>query len=252
MKSLSAVIITFNEEKNIERCLKSLIPIVDEIVVVDSYSVDGTAEICRKYDVIFKERKWDNYSEQKNYANSLVTSDYILSIDADEEISKELQDSVRNLKSTKNNVDGYEFTRKTNYCGKWILHGGWYPERKLRLWKTGLAKWHGEVHEQLNFTGTATERVKGDLLHYSYPSIDSHANKVNYFTSIAAKDLFDQGKKSSLVVLLISPMIEFWRKFLFQRGFMDGYYGFVIAVMSAYYKFYKYAKLRSLWIASRK
>jgi glycosyltransferase involved in cell wall biosynthesis len=176
MKNISAVIITKNEEANIDRCLRSLAGIADEIIVIDSYSDDETESICRKYNINFIKKEFKDYSSSKNFGNSLANYSYILSIDADEALSEELRTSI---KANKNNLtaDGYFFNRKTNYYGQWINHCGWYPDTKLRLWKKEKGTWKGIVHEQLKYKGTNTKGLGGDLLHYSYPSIQSHVKK---------------------------------------------------------------------------
>lgn len=249
MATISAVIITKNEEKNIERCLQSLDGIVDEIIVLDSFSTDKTEHICKAYNVHFVKRLFTDYSDAKNYANSLTTHPFILSIDADEELSENLRESITAIKSDLKD-DGYYCHRKTNYCGHWINHCGWYPDTKLRLWRKTKGAWQGKIHETLELSNGSTKLLQGDLLHYSYPSMESHAKQIHTFAEMAARDLFEKRKKVSVVRLIVGPVFEFHKKFFLQKGFLDGYYGFVISVMSAYYNFYKYAKLKDLWIAN--
>ena len=166
MVEISAVIITFNEERNIERCLESLIGVVDEIVIVDSYSTDRTEEICRKYNVHFIKHRFTGYSEQKNWAILQARSPYILSLDADEALSEELKSSILRVKNNWTH-NGYYFNRLTNYCGKWIRHTSWYPSRKLRLWDSRLGSWGGlDVHEKYFLQkGASRQFLKGDLLY---------------------------------------------------------------------------------------
>ncbi len=247
MGKISAVIITRNEEKNIGRCLMSLTDIADEIIVVDSFSTDNTENICKEYGVKFVKKEFIGYDSSKNYGNSLAKYPFILSIDADEEISKALKESLRTAKADLKE-DGYYVKRLTNYCGQWIYHCGWYPDTKLRLFKNAKSSWQGSIHETLELSSNKTKLLSGDLLHYSYPTIRSHSEKINHFTDMAAISSFKKKKKVTIFKLAMGPIFEFFKKYILKRGFLDGYYGFVISVMSAYYVFYKYAKLKDLWI----
>lgn len=247
MNNISAVIITKNEQQNIRRCLNSLVDVVDEIIVVDSYSTDDTEKICNDFDVEFIKKEFEDYSSSKNYGNSMAKHSFILSLDADEVISEELKESLVLVKSYLKH-DGYSFNRRTNYCGQWIYHCGWYPDQKLRLFRKSKAKWEGKIHEILQFSSDKKAYLKGDLLHYSYPNLSSHAEKMDLFTEMAARDLFEKKKKVSTLKLIVAPMFEFFKKYILYRGFLDGYYGFIISIMSSYYKFFKYSKLKNLWI----
>ena len=242
--NLSAVIITKNEETNIERCLLSLGDIVNEIIIVDSFSTDNTKAICLKHNCIFFERKFIDYSDAKNFGNEQTSGDWILSMDADEELSETLKASILEVKSSPENVT-YLFNRLTNYCGSWIKYCGWYPDAKTRLWRKGTAKWEGSIHEKLK-SQTPSKSIKGDILHYSYPSISFHLYKINHFTDSAAKDMLDKGKKGSLIKMILSPPFKFFKQYIFKLGFLDGYAGFIVSTMAAYYVFVKYAKLRIL------
>ncbi len=247
INKISAVIITKNEERNIERCLKSLEGIADEIIVIDSFSTDSTEDICKKYNVKFVKQEFIDYSISKNYGNSLSGFPFILSLDADEEISKELKKSIVEVKADLK-VDGYQFNRKTNYCGQWINHCGWYPDTKLRLFRKTKASWKGKVHETLDLADGSSEFLKGDILHYSFASIENHVEKSNKYAEMAALDLFEKQRKVSVMKIAFAPPFEFFKKYFIQKGFLDGFYGFVICKMSAYYKFYKYARLKDFWI----
>lgn len=247
MTKISAVIITFNEERNIERCLRSLHGVADEIVVVDSFSTDNTEEICRQYKVKFIQNKWPGYTEQKNFANSQASHDHILSLDADEALSEELRNNI--LSNKGNDLGpGYEINRLTNYCGHWIKHGSWYPDRQLRLFNRTKGKWEGErIHERFVMAdGKKPERLKGDLLHYSYYTIGEHVDQANHFTTITAEVAFSNGKKASFLKVFVNPAFKFIRDFFLRLGFMDGYHGFLVARISAYATFLKYSKLRQL------
>jgi glycosyltransferase involved in cell wall biosynthesis len=249
MPELSVVIITFNEEKNIGRCLESVQEIADEIVVVDSFSTDRTQEICSRYKVKFIQHKFEGHIEQKNYAITQASYPHILSLDADEALD---ETAIIEVKKIKDNweADGYEFNRLTSYCGKWIRHCGWYPDRKLRLWDSRKGMWKGvNPHDRFEMdSSTTTGRLKGDILHYSFYTIEGHVKQVNYFTDIAAEALYKQGKKTNLFHLTASPVFKFFRDYLFKLGFLDGYYGFVVCVISSYATFLKYAKLKSMYM----
>lgn len=249
MIKLSAVIITFNEEKNIGRCLDSLIGVAEEIVVVDSFSTDATAEICQSKGVRFIQHAFEGHIEQKNFAITQATYPHILSLDADEVLTDQLAKSINKVKSNWK-ADGYYVNRLTNYCGKWIKHCGWYPDRKLRLWDSRKGSWGGtNPHDKYILQeGSKTENLKGDLLHYSFYSIEQHVKQVNLFSDIAAKAKFNSGKTVSVAYIIISPIARFIRDYFLKRGFLDGYYGLVICTINSYAKFLKYAKLKSLYL----
>lgn len=248
LNKISAVIITRNEEQNIGRCLASLINVADEVIVIDSFSTDRTEAICKQYQVVFVKRKFVGYSDAKNYGGSLANYPYIFSIDADEALSDELKQSIITAKENLTATDGYQLYRKTNYCGKWINYCGWYPEVKLRLWQKDKAQWQGAIHETLALpSGSSIKLLKGDLLHYSYPDMGSHIKKIDTYTTQAAANLYKKGRRVSVPLLVAGPVAEFMKKYFFQLGILDGYQGFVISVMSGYYKFLKFAKLKDLY-----
>lgn len=246
MKQLSVTIITLNEERNIGRCLESLQEIADEIIVVDSFSTDKTKEISEKWGATFVQTQWKGYSETKNYANSLAKHDYVFSIDADEAVSDRLKASILKLKEV--GFEGaYTMNRKTNYCGQWINHSGWYPDTKLRIWNKNQAQWKGAVHEQLMFVEhVKTELLKGDLFHYSYYTIGEHLSQINKYTDLAAKQMYDKGVQSGILKILFKPMVKFIRNYILKGGYRDGYFGFVICRLSAYATFLRYIKLKQL------
>lgn len=244
---LSVVIITFNEEINIRRCLESVRDVADEILVVDSFSKDKTEEICRSFNVRFVQNEFKGYVEQKNFALELSANDYVLSLDADEALSPELKENIIKIKSDWK-ANSYSMSRLTNYCGKWIRHGSWYPDRKIRLIKKGTGKWGGEnphdafIPENRSFISV----LKGDILHYSYYSIEGHIAQANKFSTIGAQSAFDKGRKSNIAMLIYKPFYKFVRDYIFKLGFLDGYSGFLIARISAHATFLKYAKLIGL------
>ncbi len=245
MPSLSAVIITFNEEKNIARCIHSLKDIADEVVVVDSFSTDNTVEICRQHGAKVIQRKWDDYSSAKNFGNRQAAHDWIFSIDADEAVSEELKKSILLIKGKGGN---YQFNRLTNYCGKWIRHCGWYPDRKHRLFDRNLWQWEGTIHEKLKSNSNSfVSLLKGDLLHYSYESIEQHERQTEKFTDLSAAELFSRGIHPAIIKQYVSPVIKFFHCYFLKLGFLDGYYGFIICRISAASNFLKYKKLRTLY-----
>lgn len=246
---ISAVIITFNEERNLMRCLTSLQGIADEIVVVDSYSTDNTEAICKSFGVNFIQHVFEGYIEQKNWACNQSMHPFVLSLDADEALGEELKKSILAVKSNLNK-DGYEMNRKTNYCGQFIQHSGWYPDKKLRLFDTRKGKWGGtNPHDKYEFNSelATVGFLKGDLLHYSYYTVEEHYKQTEKFAEIMAQALFKSGKKVSYLKLFLSPVTKFFQSYFLQLGFLDGYYGFVICRISAYATFLKYSKLRRLW-----
>jgi glycosyltransferase involved in cell wall biosynthesis len=244
---ISAVIITKDEERNIERCLFSLQGVVDEIIVVDSFSTDKTKNICEQHHVRFVQREWQGYANQKNYANSLARYDYILSIDADEELSDMLIKSILTVKQNPT-ADAYCMNRRTNYCGKWIRHCGWYPDKKIRLWKKDKASWSPDkIHEKVIVSPDATMLyLKGDLLHYSYYTISEHILQLDKFTEISACEVLKKDKRVTVAKIIFKPACKFIRDYFIKLGFLDGYYGFVICTISSFTIFIKYAKARQL------
>lgn len=247
MIKLSAVIITHNEEKNIGRCLDSIKDIADDIVIVDSHSVDRTKEIAGKYSAQFIQADWQGYSTTKNHANSFAKYDWILSLDADEALSEQLKKSIAELKKNTDRPVIAKFNRYTNYCGKWIRHCGWYPDTKIRLFDRRTCRWAGEIHENLILPmNTAILHLKGDCLHYSYYSKENHLTKIKNYTNIAAKELFSKGKKNDIVSLYLSPVTRFIRDYFLKLGILDGQAGLTICRLNAYSTFLKYKKLRAL------
>lgn len=248
---LSAVIITFNEERNIARCIDSLYGVADEILIIDSGSADKTIEICKEKNVKWIQQTWLGYSAQKNFGNQQAVNDWILSIDADEAISSELKEAILQVKSNAP-LSVCSFNRLTNYCGTWIKHGGWYPDTKVRMFDRRKVKWEGEIHEQLiGFPSAEVKFLEGDLLHYSYYSVDDHYRQTEKFTSLSADDLYTKGYKPGVLKVIFSPMIRFISGYFFKAGFLDGKAGFRIARISAAATRMKYRKLRERYNSSK-
>jgi glycosyltransferase involved in cell wall biosynthesis len=242
MRKLTAVIITFNEARNIKRCIASLQGVADEIVVVDSFSTDATPNICKGLGVQFHQREWKGYSKQKNFGNGLASNDWILSVDADEALSEDLKTSIINEKENGSRVN-FSFNRLTNYCGKWIRHSGWYPDAKVRMFDRTQDDWKGEVHEKLTVDSTKVKKLKGDLLHYSYHSVSDHVKRTDKYSTLGAQELFESGKRASIFKLIFNPWLKFNRMYFLRLGFLDGMAGFTIALITAYGTFLKYIKL---------
>lgn len=242
--NVSAVIITFNEENNIERCILSLKGIADEILVVDSFSKDATKSICEKHQVTFIEHAFVGHIEQKNWAKNQAKYDFILSLDADEALDEDLKKSVLEAKNNWQ-FDSHKMNRLTNYCGKWIRHSGWYPDIKLRLFDRRKGDWGGSnPHDKyIPEKGSKVGYLKGDILHYSFYTREEHLNQIDKFSDISSKALFEKGKKSSWLKIFYKPFARFAKSYLFRRGFLDGKAGFDIARFSGYANYLKYTKL---------
>jgi len=247
MIKITAVIITFNEERNIVRCLQSLEGVADEVVIVDSFSTDQTEPLCLPFGVRFIKHTFEGYIQQKSWAVAQAKYDYVLALDADEVLSETLKNSIIEVKKNWQH-DCYSFSRLNNYLGKWIRHCGWYPDVKLRLWDRRKGDWGGNnPHDKVIMNkGCRIQRIDGDLLHYSYYSIKQHLDQINKFTEISAKEAFMKGAKASIIKAIIKAIWKFKRDYFFKLGFLDGYYGFVICILSAYAAFIKYIKIIEL------
>lgn len=242
---LSAVIITKNEEQNIERCLRSL-GFCDEIIVVDSESDDRTLEIASKFTPKTYTRPWKGYVQQRNYAAGLATYDWVLSIDADEEVSDELRLEILNLLKNSITQTAFSIARKTIHSGRWIKHGGWYPNRLIRLFNRTQGEWRGgEVHEYWYTSGTVGT-LNTDLIHYSFDGIHDQVERNNHYSTLGAKTLRATHHKFSTRRLLTKTFSKFLETYFLKFGFLDGYPGFIISISAAYSVFLKWAKLWEL------
>jgi glycosyltransferase involved in cell wall biosynthesis len=248
MPSISIVIITYNEEKNIGRCLDSVKGLTDDVVVVDSFSTDKTESICREKGARFVTHVFEGHIEQKNWAITQAKYPHILSLDADEALDETLRSSIQGL-GERWEHDGYFMNRLTNYCGKWVHHCGWYPDSKLRLWDSRKGHWQGiNPHDEYKMTekGATTGFLKGDILHYSYYTREDHYRQVNYFTDILAREYNKRGRKGWWFKLILNPIAKFLHDYVIKLGFLDGKAGFTISRISAYATWLKYSKLRKL------
>lgn len=244
---LSATVICKDEAEKIRGCLESLW-FCDEIVVVDSGSTDGTLEICRELAHRVIERAWPGYVAQQNYALAQARGEWVLSIDADERVSPELAREIGRALEGAPDVDGFRITRHVHYLGRWIDHSGWYPEPRVRLFRRDRGLWKGvDPHYDVVVEGQLG-KLRGEIVHYTYDDMEDHVRTLNRFSSILAREHRARGRRFSWANLLLRPPLEFLKKYVWKRGFLDGAPGFFVAVLSAVYVFLKFAKL---WEAER-
>jgi glycosyltransferase involved in cell wall biosynthesis len=245
---LSATVITFNEERNVGRLLASLAGVADEVVILDSGSTDRTEAICRGAGATFVHQPWLGYGRQKNAALDHATYDWTLSLDADEALSSELRASILGLKEAEPTADVYGVNRLNQYRGRFLRHSGWYPDRKLRLWRRGTARWsEAPVHEvALVAPGSTEAHLPGDLLHFTYSSREAYVRKIESFAELGARELLERGQGGAGWKRFVSPGARFVRTYLLQRGFLDGAAGFDACVVAAWGVWRKYSLLRKL------
>jgi glycosyltransferase involved in cell wall biosynthesis len=243
MAKISACIISYNEEDKIEDCLKSLQSVADEIIVVDSLSTDRTKEIATKYtDKIF-DQKFLGHVEQKNLAVSKANHDWILSLDCDERLTQELEASILKLKDSLEQADAYRMARKTFYVYRWLNHC-WYPDYKVRLFNRNTARWGGvNPHDRVVVQGNNIVTLDGDIQHYSFNSISEHIRTLDNFTEIGAREIIQRNKSVSIISPWTHGLWTFLRLYIFKRGFLDGYAGLVVSVLSGMHAFVKYNKV---------
>jgi glycosyltransferase involved in cell wall biosynthesis len=244
--TVSAIVVCFNEEENIGACLESL-HWCDEIVVVDSFSTDRTIEICRRYTDRVMQRAWAGYVDQKAYALSQVTKDWVLVVDSDERVTPELRKEINQaLAEDNNNYCGYAVPRLVFYLRRWWRRGGWYPDYSVRLFRRDRATWGGsEPHDKILVDGRV-RRLRHPLHHFTYRDMEDHIRRINRFTSVSSQELLKDGRRWRVADALLRPAGRFLRCYFVQRGFMEGFAGFYVAVTAAMYVFLKYAKLWEL------
>jgi glycosyltransferase involved in cell wall biosynthesis len=231
MVKLSALIITYNEERNISRCLDSLLGVVDEVVVVDSFSKDKTKEIALSKGARFVEHAFEGHIEQKNWAISQATYPHVLSLDADEALSPELRQSILQVKQNWQ-CEAYAMNRLTNYCGHWIRHGGWYPDTKARLWDSRKGQWGGDnPHDKFELFDPSASLgfLEGDILHYSYYSRQEHQERTSKYGEIGAQALLKRKAKGLFLKQFTNPPLKFFKSYISKLGFLDGSDGLFIA-----------------------
>ena len=240
---ISAFIVCCNEERNIRRCLES-IKWCDEIVIIDSGSTDNTLQICREYTSQIFHREWMGYVKQKSYGLENCSSEWILNIDADEEVTPTLRDDILEaLKSNSNNVNGYMISRVVFHLGKWWRKGGWYPEYRLRVCRKANTTWGGtDPHEKAVVEGQ-TARLNGELLHYTYTGVSDQITRLNRYSTTVAENMFKSGERASVFKMFFNPGLRFLKFYLLKKGFREGFPGLIVAYIEAYYVFLKYLKL---------
>jgi len=244
---ITVVVITYNEEDRLEAALQSIQAVASEIVIIDRHSTDNTLDVAKKYSDRIYSREWTNYADQKNFGNVQATFPWILSLDADERLSPELQEEILKLRSEEPSVAAFSMPRQACYLGKWIRHSGWYPDRKIRLFRKDKAHWEGEyVHESLVVDGEV-KKLKGVLYHFTYRDMSDQVKRLNLYSSLGAQSLYARQKKCRWYHLLCMPFLAFLRSFFWKAGVLDGLAGFIIAIFQGYGVFLKYAKLREIW-----
>jgi glycosyltransferase involved in cell wall biosynthesis len=244
---ISAIIITYNEEERLAGALRSLRGLVKEVIVVDGRSQDQTVKVAKQLGARVFVRDWTNYSDQKNFGNQKASSPWILSLDSDERVSPDLRAEVKALLPIEPDCDGFSIPRLVFYLGRWVRHSGWYPDRRVRLFRKDKACWEGEyVHEKLAFQGRL-EKLRGPIHHFTYRSIAEHVARLNAFSGLGAKKLYAGRKKCHAHHLLFLPAARFLRTYFLKCGFLDGFAGLVIALLNGYAIFLRYAKLREIW-----
>lgn len=259
---LTACIITKDEERSLPACLES-VSFADEIIVVDSHSKDATRRIASEFrgrtlegaEVAPRviERDWPGHVEQKNFAIDQASNEWVLALDADERVTPELRSEIVDVISGgAPPCDGYSMPRRTWYLGRWILSSGWYPDRKLRLFRRSKGRWGGiNPHDRVRLDGREG-RLRGHLDHYSYRDISDHVRKIDLFTGISAREKAERGTSWGLLRLVAQPPLAFLESYVVRRGFREGTAGFIVAALNGYYVFLKYAKLWELRIERRR
>ena len=240
---VSACVIVYNEERNLRRCLES-VDWADEIVVVDAFSEDLTLEIAREFtDRVFL-NAWPGHVAQKNFALDRASHEWVFAIDADEEVSPELRESVLLVvREDDDRYQGYRVARRVHYLGRWMRHCGWYPEYRLRLFRKRAGRWTGvNPHDRVAVEG-ATSRLEGDLYHYPYENLSAHFGTIGRYAEIWAREMSARGRRFRWTDLATRPLFRFFRMFVLKLGILDGIAGLVASGMGAVYVFAKYAKL---------
>ncbi|MEQ1758310.1 MAG: glycosyltransferase family 2 protein [Vicinamibacterales bacterium] len=242
MPPLSVTIITLNEAEHIGAAIDS-VRWADEIIVVDADSSDRTREIVRDKGARLETRAWTGYSDQKNYAASLASHDWILSLDADERIPSELAQEIKALLDASPDAAGYRIPRVTFHLGRWIRTTDFYPDYQTRLYDRRRARWEGRlVHESVKVDGTRGQ-LTHDIEHYSFRDLSDQVDRINHYSTLSARQMHDAGVRSSGWHMLVHPPAAFLRNYLLRRGFMDGTAGLTISLMNSYGVFLKFAKL---------
>lgn len=245
--TLSVAIITLNEEKILEKTLKSVNEFADEIVIVDSGSTDKTEEIAKKYNAKFYYQKWLGYGPQRNRAIDLSNGEWVLNIDADEEISEDLAKIIKDIKNGKNDYDVYKINFMSVCFNKKIKYGGWSNTYRIRLFKKTAGRFNAnDVHEEF-ITNAKVGKIDKYILHHSYLDLEDYFTKFNKYTTLGAIEYYKKNKKASILSIVLNPIYKFLRMYIFRLGFLDGLEGFLLAITSSLYTMVKYYKLREIY-----
>lgn len=243
---LSVAIITYNEEENIRDALES-VKWANEIVVVDSFSNDRTTEICKEYTDKVSSVEWSGFANQKNKAISLTTMPWVLVIDADERVTEGLRDEIISVIKDNPTIAGYYIARKNFFGGRWIRHGGWWPDYTLRLFRRDKGRIEDrEVHEAVRVDGKVGY-LKNPLEHYTYKDVNDFLKRMELYSSLSAKELYKNNRRASILDIIFRPPATFLRMSILQLGILDGVYGIILAWLYSVYTYKKYSKLRRLW-----
>jgi len=246
MEKISACMITFNNARTVEKALRSVADWASEIIVVDSFSTDDTYEIVKRYASSYEQRAWPGFRDQYNYCISRADNDWVVFLDADEEISPELAREIKQrIVHDRGRYDGYIAHRRNYYLGRWIMHGGWVPDSEIRLFRKSRGSFEGALHANVKVKGEVGE-LRNYYYHYNYQDIADQIDTINRYSETAARDMLEEGRRFSWIDLLLRPPIRFLKEYFFKKGFLDGFPGLVIAVSTMYYVFVKYAKLWEL------
>jgi len=244
---LSVAIITLNEDKIIEKTLKAVKEIADEIIVVDSGSTDSTVEICKRYNATVYNESWKGFGPQKNSAIEKCTGEWVLLLDADEVVSPELKEKIVDIINGKNKYEVYDINRCSICFGKEIEYGGWSNQYATRLWKNKKVKLNDNlVHEDF-ITDCEKGKIKEKIAHYSYLNLSDYLKRFDKYTTLGALEYYKRGKKASVFQIIFNPFYKFIRMYFIRGGFLDGLEGFLLAIFSSCYSMAKYFKLREIW-----
>lgn len=240
---LTALILTGNSAPTVENCLRSL-QWCNRIIVVDSYSTDGTVEICRKFATRIYQNPFSSYGEQLNWALKRLNTPWVFVVDSDEEVSLKLQEEVKNLfKGGDPPLDGYYIRRKSKFLGRWIYHSGWYPDYVLRLFRRDKTQYRKRRLGSSPLIKGITGYLKEELLHYPYADLTHYIEKFSKYTRLSAEQMYQEGRRAHLYDISLRPLLRFFKDYLFRGSFLDGTAGFIISVLSSYYVFMKYTRL---------